>query len=63
MLKLPMKPLVMLVLLSACTSTTATDDWCSKDSVIRVSKDDSFTPGTARQIILHNDVGIQVCKW
>ena len=53
-----------ILLLASCTSNTTapTINWCDRDSIITVSDDDVFTPGTAREILLHNNEFRVVCR-
>ena len=37
--------------------------WCKQDNIITVSKADVLTPGTAREILLHNEQGTAICGW
>jgi hypothetical protein len=56
--------LTILLSLQGCgPSTKEIDDWCGLDSPIMVSRHDILTPGTARQILAHNDVGSKKCGW
>jgi len=56
--------LTTLMFLSGCGNTTETrPDWCQDDSLILPSRNDQLSPGTARQIVLHNDQGKVVCGW
>lgn len=38
-------------------------DFCVNAKPILVSKRDKFTPGTAKQIINHNETGHRLCGW
>ena len=56
--------LAILTLLTACeTAGPATDGFCAVSSPIMVSKRDSLTEGTARQILAHNEYGKKKCRW
>lgn len=59
-----MRLCLMTMLLQGCTpNTTENDKWCDEDGVITVSPADKFTIGTARQILIHNDEGRELCVW
>lgn len=53
---------LMLMSLANCTTSTA-DKWCDNDDIITVTKADVITPVTAREILIHNDVGTKICGW
>lgn len=56
--------LATLILLTACSSAgPVTDGFCAVSSPIMVSKRDSLTDGTARQILAHNEFGRVKCGW
>lgn len=55
--------LAMMILLSGCGGGNAINDYCSIAKPIYVSRSDSFTSLTARQLLDHNETGESVCKW
>lgn len=56
--------LLMATLLSACAMTgRATDSFCAVGRPIYISKQDTLTDSTARQILDHNEVGKALCRW
>lgn len=49
------------VFLAGCgISLTAECDWAEP---IRPSQADDLTPGTQRQILVHNETGAKLCGW
>jgi len=50
------------MLLSACSTSGAGIDICSIMEPILISHDDVLTEGTARQILIHNEVYERVCQ-
>ncbi len=56
-------PLLAVVLLTGCAKTGAGIDACGPWKPIYVSKQDTFTDETAKQILAHNLTGQKVCKW
>lgn len=63
MLKIPLAACLMMISLNACATNTDGISWCDRDSAIMISRDDILTPGTARQILKHNEIGEVICKW
>lgn len=55
--------LVSLMLLASCGSGGAGIDACGPWRPILVSRADTLTDGTARQILAHNDTGARLCRW
>jgi hypothetical protein len=55
--------LMLMSLTSCATAGSGTDSWCDLDGPILTSRHDVLTPGTARQIDAHNDVGSKLCDW
>lgn len=56
----------LMLMLSACSGGATPDqinDWCGLDHLILIDNADVLTPGTARQILAHNEVGQQICGW
>jgi hypothetical protein len=54
----------MAMLLNACAiNGRVTDSFCAIGRPIYISKQDSLTDGTARQILDHNEVGKTLCEW
>jgi hypothetical protein len=51
------------MLLNGCKSIGLADSYCEIAKPIYVAKADSFTDGTARQILEHNETGAGVCNW
>ena len=52
------------ILLGACDpdGVQATDP-CGPWRPIRISKDDTLTGNTARQVLAHNETGARLCHW
>jgi hypothetical protein len=55
--------LVGLTLLASCASGGAGIDSCGAWRPILVSRADTLTDGTARQILAHNETGARLCGW
>lgn len=56
--------LLMAMLLNACAiNGRVTDSFCTVGRPIYISKQDTLTDGTARQILDHNEVGKVLCGW
>lgn len=55
---------LMAALLTACaTGGAVTKEFCAIARPILISKADSLTDGTARQILNHNEIGARLCGW
>jgi hypothetical protein len=55
--------LAFLTLLASCASGGAGIDACGAWRPILVSRADTLTNGTARQILAHNETGARLCSW
>jgi hypothetical protein len=55
--------LMALPLLSCCATGPALTDGCEWTKAIRISPDDVFTDGTAKQVLTHNKTGAEICGW
>jgi len=60
--------LTALTLTAVLTAGCATNEWPPRDDCdwaepIRPSRDDVLTDGTLAQIIAHNEIGEQLCRW
>ncbi len=55
--------LACLTLLASCASNGARIDPCGPWRPILVSRADTLTDGTARQILAHNETGARLCDW
>lgn len=63
-LKLTLVGALTAMLLSGCATTGAgTDTACLLFRPIYISKTDILSDGTARQILIHDEVGERVCGW
>jgi hypothetical protein len=51
------------LLLSACATGGRETDFCIIAQPVLVSKTDTLTEETARQILAHNEVGRALCGW
>lgn len=49
--------------MTSCAANIPETNWCDRDNLILISKDDVLTPGTERQILAHNEAGKKVCGW
>ena len=54
---------VILIPLAACETGGPVTDPCGPWRAIRVSKADTLTGETARQISAHNETGARLCHW
>lgn len=55
---------LMLMSMSACQSGSGIEsEFCLLAEPIRPSLQDVLTPGTARQILSHNEKGAALCGW
>ena len=55
--------LVGLTLLASCASNGAGIDPCGPWRPILISRADTLTEDTARQILAHNEAGARLCHW
>ncbi|EHM03478.1 hypothetical protein HMPREF9946_00074 [Acetobacteraceae bacterium AT-5844] len=55
--------LASLTLLAGCANSGAGIDPCGPWRPILVSRADTLTDGTARQILAHNETGVRMCRW
>jgi hypothetical protein len=53
-------PLLIMICAAGCVQTA---DPCTWAAPIRPALADELTPGTARQILAHNETGARVCGW
>ncbi len=63
MLKIRMLPLAMALLLASCQTPSLDNSFCKLARPIYMSRKDSVTGDTARQILAHDDLGQQLCGW
>jgi hypothetical protein len=55
--------LASLTLLAGCVTDGAGTSPCAGWRPILVSRADTLTQETARQILAHNEVGARLCRW
>jgi hypothetical protein len=54
----------IVVLIAGCgIDPGATDVACDWAAPIRPSHADQLTEDTARQILIHNEIGVRICGW
>lgn len=64
MQQLPKIALILMPLLSGCYGTNGPDNsFCGVAKPIYMSKQDRVSGDTARQILMHDDVGRALCGW
>lgn len=63
MLRLPALLSVTVALLAGCGTDGRYQTDCDWAEPIRPSRADQLTDGTARQILVHNESGAQLCGW
>lgn len=51
------------ILLVGCETAGPATDPCGPWRPIRISKDDTLTGHTARQVLAHNETGARLCHW
>ena len=54
---------MIVMLQTGCATSGAVTKDCLFAEPIYISKKDVLTPETARQILRHNEIGMNVCEW